>query len=121
VSTSSRRSRLAVRRPRIRDLFELLVLLLIGLKLAGVIHWSWWWVLTPIWIGLVPAVLIVIGLLTMFLALHLINRCLSLWPFTIRRARRDRLLHGAPFAGPPRRPPPPYREPGRGAAGRPQG
>lgn len=22
-----------------------------GLKLAGVIDWSWWWVFSPLWIG----------------------------------------------------------------------
>ena len=31
---------------------NLLVLLFIALKLCGVITWSWWWVLSPIWIGL---------------------------------------------------------------------
>jgi hypothetical protein len=30
----------------------LLTLLFIGLKLAGAVHWSWWWVLSPLWIGL---------------------------------------------------------------------
>jgi hypothetical protein len=28
----------------------LLAILFIGLKLGGVIDWSWWWVLSPIWI-----------------------------------------------------------------------
>ncbi len=28
----------------------LLTLLFIGLKLGGVIAWSWWWVLAPTWI-----------------------------------------------------------------------
>lgn len=28
----------------------LLTLLFITLKLTGVIAWSWWWVLSPIWI-----------------------------------------------------------------------
>jgi hypothetical protein len=36
------------------------------LKLVGVINWSWWWVLSPLWIGLGIAVLfgliIIIGL-----------------------------------------------------------
>ena len=27
----------------------LLTLLFVGLKLAGVIGWSWWWVLAPLW------------------------------------------------------------------------
>ena len=29
----------------------LLTILFIGLKLGHVIDWSWWWVLSPIWIG----------------------------------------------------------------------
>lgn len=28
----------------------LLTILFIGLKLGNVIHWSWWWVLSPLWI-----------------------------------------------------------------------
>lgn len=30
----------------------LLLVLFIGLKLGGVINWSWWWVLSPLWIPL---------------------------------------------------------------------
>jgi hypothetical protein len=37
------------------------------LKLVGVINWSWWWVLSPLWIGLGIAVLfgliIIVGLI----------------------------------------------------------
>lgn len=29
----------------------LLTILFIGLKLTGYITWSWWWVLSPIWIS----------------------------------------------------------------------
>lgn len=29
--------------------FTLLAILFIGLKLGGLIDWSWWWVLCPIW------------------------------------------------------------------------
>lgn len=29
----------------------LLTILFIGLKLTNVIDWSWWWVLSPIWIS----------------------------------------------------------------------
>ena len=32
---------------------NLLTVLFIGLKLTGHIDWSWWWVLSPLWIGLV--------------------------------------------------------------------
>lgn len=28
----------------------LLTILFIGLKLTGYIDWSWWWVLSPIWV-----------------------------------------------------------------------
>jgi len=31
---------------------DLLLILFIGLKLAGVINWSWVWVLAPMWIPL---------------------------------------------------------------------
>jgi len=30
----------------------LLTVLFVGLKLTGHITWSWWWVLSPIWISL---------------------------------------------------------------------
>ena len=30
----------------------LLTILFIGLKLTGIIAWSWWWVLCPLWIPL---------------------------------------------------------------------
>ena len=32
-------------------ILDLLTLLFIGLKLAGKINWSWWWVFSPIWIA----------------------------------------------------------------------
>ena len=34
-----------------RDLWALSVPVLIVLKLTGVIAWSWWWVLSPLWIS----------------------------------------------------------------------
>jgi hypothetical protein len=37
----------------------LLAVLFIGLKLTGAIAWSWWWVLSPLWIGLASVLLIV--------------------------------------------------------------
>lgn len=36
----------------------LLAILFIGLKLGGVIEWSWLWVLSPLWIPLVIGILI---------------------------------------------------------------
>jgi len=32
---------------------ELLLALFIGLKLTHVIAWSWWWVLSPLWIPVI--------------------------------------------------------------------
>jgi hypothetical protein len=48
---------------------ELLTVLFIGLKLTGFIAWSWWWVLSPLWIpvvivlAIVVVVLLVLGLI----------------------------------------------------------
>lgn len=33
-------------------LCTLLTVLFVGLKLTDYIDWSWWWVLSPLWIGL---------------------------------------------------------------------
>ena len=46
-----------------------LTVLFIGLKLTHVINWSWWWVLSPIWISL----LIVITFLIIFLLFAIIT------------------------------------------------
>ena len=40
---------------------ELLTVAFVVLKLCGVIAWSWWWVLSPIWIS----ILLVITILTL--------------------------------------------------------
>lgn len=40
---------------------NLLLLLFIALKLTGYIQWSWWWVLSPIWIGFSIVLLIVLA------------------------------------------------------------
>lgn len=40
----------------------LLTVLFIGLKLCNVISWSWWWVLSPIWI-LTLVTLVLLGIL----------------------------------------------------------
>lgn len=41
--------------------FELLAVLFIGLKLSGIIDWSWWWVLSPLW-GPAVVILPIIGI-----------------------------------------------------------
>jgi fatty acid desaturase len=49
--------------PRQSLLPTLLLVLFVALKLTGVITWSWWWVLAPLWIplGLILVVLLVVG------------------------------------------------------------
>ena len=37
----------------------LLTLAFVVLKLLGVISWSWWWVLSPIWIGAILVLLLI--------------------------------------------------------------
>ena len=38
---------------------SLLLVLFIGLKITGNIDWSWWWVVSPIWIPLGLGLLVV--------------------------------------------------------------
>ena len=51
--------------------FGLLTLVFITLKLIGYITWSWWWVLSPIWISvsIVISVLIIIFIILAIIAL----------------------------------------------------
>lgn len=47
----------------------LLTIVFIGLKLAGFIAWSWWWVLSPLWISFgIAAVIIGIVLLATWIS-----------------------------------------------------
>lgn len=41
----------------------LLTILFIGLKLTNYIDWSWWWVLSPIWISMLVALVILVVVL----------------------------------------------------------
>lgn len=44
------------------EFFDVLLLIFIVLKLVGVIDWSWWWVLSPIWIwALVVGIIFVVA------------------------------------------------------------
>lgn len=47
----------------------LLTIVFITLKLTGNIDWSWWWVLSPLWIGF--AFLIVVFVVALVVALAL--------------------------------------------------
>lgn len=46
---------------------SVLTIVFVVLKLVGTISWSWWWVLSPIWIGffLCISILVVIAIGTM--------------------------------------------------------
>ena len=35
--------------------FSIIALVFVVLKLTGFISWSWWWVLSPLWIGAIIA------------------------------------------------------------------
>lgn len=45
-----------------------LTVVFIVLKLTNVITWSWWWVLSPIWISIALIAVILIGVLVYHLA-----------------------------------------------------
>ena len=42
------------------SLTSLLAVLFIGLKLGGIIAWSWLWVLSPLWIGFILYVILLV-------------------------------------------------------------
>ena len=45
------------------NFLELLTLVFVVLKLLGKINWSWWWVLSPIWLSLGAAIIVAIILI----------------------------------------------------------
>lgn len=52
----------------------LLGLLFIGLKLSGIITWSWWWVLAPFWGPALIMLVIAAVLLGVVMVLELIDK-----------------------------------------------
>jgi hypothetical protein len=44
---------------------QLLTIVFVACKLTGVISWSWWWVLAPLWapVALVIAVVFILGII----------------------------------------------------------
>lgn len=52
--------------------------LFVGLKLGGIIDWSWWWVLLPFWGGLVLAFVTIVGLVFIG-AVHAVRRNRRQW------------------------------------------
>jgi hypothetical protein len=45
----------------------LLTILFIALKLTGIIHWSWFWVLLPILLSIGLGVLFIVGLFILYM------------------------------------------------------
>lgn len=45
--------------------FGMLTVLFIGLKLTDYIDWSWWWVLSPLWMP-ISIILIIFGIIVLF-------------------------------------------------------
>lgn len=46
--------------------FELMFLMFLGLKISGLIDWSWWWIFAPIWVP-IAILLGILGILALFL------------------------------------------------------
>lgn len=56
-------------------IFGVLTIVFIVLKLVGVINWSWWWVLSPLLIGLlIGLVLLAVFALVLFAAAYIVRR-----------------------------------------------
>lgn len=43
-----------------------LTIVFVVLKLVGVIDWSWWWVLSPLWISALLILLVIVGVVIYF-------------------------------------------------------
>jgi ABC-type antimicrobial peptide transport system permease subunit len=41
---------------------SVLTIVFVTLKLVGTIDWSWWWVLSPLWLGFAIILAIIIGM-----------------------------------------------------------
>ena len=41
---------------------SVLTIVFVVLKLVGVIDWSWWWVLSPLWISALLILLLIVGM-----------------------------------------------------------
>lgn len=60
----------------VRGTFETLLLIFLTLKLTNLIDWSWWWVLSPIWIPACFAAVVILVYLIIFLRLKRKNKTL---------------------------------------------
>lgn len=65
----------------------LLLILFIGLKLGGILTWSWWWIMSPIWIS----VLLTLSIFGIILTLAIIGEWLTRRKIKARRAKLEQL------------------------------
>jgi hypothetical protein len=71
---------------------------LIALKLAGVVTWSWWWVLAPLWINAAPLALLTGVFIALWCWRHLATLVVELrW----RRHRQEFFRFEPPSVPPP--------------------
>jgi hypothetical protein len=73
-----------------------LTIVFVVLKLVGAISWSWWWVLSPLWISFGLSILLLIGIALVVL---IVAAFASSKPTTLRRPVSGR----APYRGNRRR------------------
>ncbi len=50
-----------------------LTILFIALKLLNIIDWSWWWILSPIWISII----VTLSIIFIMIAIYCIVECFS--------------------------------------------
>lgn len=53
-------------------MISMLTLTFVILKLTKTIDWSWWWVLSPIWISTIGAIIVGIGAIILVVVIDLI-------------------------------------------------
>ena len=51
----------------------LLFLLFLGLKLGGVINWSWWWITAPLWGPIAATIALIIIVATVYFFIGIVK------------------------------------------------
>lgn len=51
------------------SLATILTLIFVCLKLTGVIAWSWWWVISPLWIAFLFWTVLLVGVVALLVSL----------------------------------------------------
>jgi hypothetical protein len=55
----------------------LLTTLFIGLKLTGYIDWSWWWVLSPLWIPFAIVLVCMAIIFSIYVVVYVVEKYLA--------------------------------------------